>query len=124
MDGSCQPLASGYLLSSLGGDGQLRLWRAAFYLLSSGFVDVRGGAGPGVPVGGCFGNLYLGRAYRGWMLDVCSGPAMATRAGRDLRRRLLCGQSLSSGDRLLAQRVCRADGGGVAAAAADVGPAS
>src|SRR5450432_3357791 len=90
----------------MGCHGQCGLRGAAVLLLSARFVD-----------SGCFTEccramdarglrLHLGRAGSCGNFDVRAGSAMAWAARCDLRRSFLCGESLSSGHCLLAQRIC------------------
>lgn len=107
--------------SALGFAGTLRIWRAAVCVLSAGVVDAGSAAECGVSMDGGGERLHMGRAGAGGDVDVCAGAAMARQARCALRGRAVRGESLSSGDRLLAERIRRTAGELPGAAAVAVG---
>src|SRR5579864_222621 len=99
-----------YFLSALGGAGALRLWRTEIRVLPACFVDAGRIAERDISVDTRLLHLHMDRAGGGGHVDVRAGAAVVRSPRHHLRRRALCGQSLSPGDRLLAQRVCRIAG--------------
>ena len=118
MAGSSLPMETGDRISALGGAGALRLWRATIHLLSAGIVGAGSGTEHCFSVGGGFRYLHLAGAGGGGRLYVSVGAAMARPARRNFRSRTVCGESLSSGDCVLAECIRRIAGGVPAASAA------
>jgi hypothetical protein len=107
-------------ISALGGAGALRIWRAAIHFLSARVVGVGSGTEQDFSLGRSFGHLHLAGAGGGGRGDVFVSAAMAGPARRNFRSRAVCGESLPSGDCVLAECV-RRTAGGVPAATAGVG---
>src|SRR5215470_8714858 len=77
-------------------------------------MDFGGAPRIGTAVEARAGCLCMGCTDAFWMLDVRPSPTVVARTQRDLGRCVLCSQSLPSRDRLLAKRVCRIAGSGMA----------
>src|SRR5204862_4352605 len=76
------------LFSAVDGVGELRVWRAAVYFLSTAVVDAGGGAGLCVSVECRAGNFHRHRADNGGTLFVCACAAVSVGARGALWRRL------------------------------------
>src|SRR5580693_6199665 len=94
-------------VSALGCDGALWIWRTAVCILSAGFMGHWRSAERDLSVDVRRRYLYLDGAGCGGYFDVYASPAVAAAPPCHHRSRVLRGQSLSSGDRLLAQRLRR-----------------
>ena len=64
-------------VSAMGVAGELWLWRAAIYFLSTGFVDARSNLERGVPLDDRFSDLHLDCFGGGWSVNVPAGAKVA-----------------------------------------------
>jgi hypothetical protein len=99
-------MASGNHFPAMGGYGECDLRRASVSFLSAGVVDTGRAAERNCAVEARGLRLHLGCAGGGGRVNVCAGATLARAARCHLCGSFLCGESLSSGHRLLAQRVC------------------
>src|SRR5579864_8192884 len=90
-------------LSTVGGAGALRLWRAEVCFLSASFVDVGRAAERDFSLDDCRQCVHLDRSGGGRGFDVSAGAAMARPARCDFCSGTLCRQSVSPGDCVLAE---------------------
>src|SRR6266496_6615057 len=97
-------------LSALGSAGAFCLRGTSLYFLSTGFVDARGNLKRDLSMDVVIVHLHLDCAGAGRRNHVHAGATMVRPPGRDVRGGAVCRQSLSPGDRVLAQRVCRTPG--------------
>src|SRR5215469_8844567 len=92
--------------SPLGAARPFRLRGTALFVLSAGFLDTGRRSQRGLSVDSGLPNLYLGGADAGGPVHVRAGPTLVRSPRYALRSGALRGQSISSRDRLLAQRLC------------------
>ena len=93
-------------LSALGSAGAFRVRRAAVPVLSASLMDAGRRTECGFSVDRCVLRLHMACAGGCWHCDVRFGATLAAPPRRNVCGGAICRQSLSSGDRLLAQRVC------------------
>ena len=113
MDRGGGPLEGRRHLSPLGGIGALWLWRSAVHLLSANFLDARRISGTDTTLESGSHCLHHCGADALRMLDVRSGATLVAARGSCVGSGFLYGESLPSGRRLLAERICGTAGGGV-----------
>src|SRR5262249_11270498 len=108
------PLEARCCLSTLGGHGALPIWRSALHLLSAVLVDTGSTVWPASAVEAGASGLYMDGFDAVRKLDVHAGAALVGAIERNLGGGVLRRESVSSGGCVLAKRLCRIAGGGMA----------